>query len=89
MKHTPLIPRFREGRNANRRGMSYTILTPSQKRKAIVARKRQGDFTEVAQDLGYTPAYVSSVIAGRFDNKTILNRVYDKVRGRLPKNVTA
>lgn len=77
-------------KNATRTGSNYQSLTLDQKRSVISARKKRGDNIAIAKELGYTPTYVSQVTTGVHENKTIVNRMYNKVRGRKAKaSVTA
>jgi hypothetical protein len=65
--------------------MNYARLSPEQKREVILARRRQGDYTAVAKELGYTPSYVQAIATGKCEHKVVLNRLYDKVRGSKPQ----
>lgn len=73
-------------RNAWRKGTTYRKLTDEQKRVIIAQKRQHGDFTAVAKEMNYTPAYVSQVASGRERNQRILNRIYNKVRGRKTVN---
>lgn len=73
-------------RNSWRKGSSYNKLTDEQKLNVIAQKRQHGDFTAVAKEMDYTPAYVSQVASGRMRNQRILNRVYNKVRGRRTVN---
>jgi len=78
-------PTVAAGRNANRKGMSYTKLSQDQKRAIIASRKRRGDNQAIANELNYTSTYVSQVTTGVHENSKIVNRMYDKVRARKVK----
>jgi hypothetical protein len=66
----------------SRKGMSYQRLTMEQKMEIIEARKRHGDGAQVAAELGVKTQYVSSVMTGRKADAKVVNRMYNKVRGR-------
>lgn len=67
----------------SRTGMKYQTLSQDEKRQVIAERKRYGDTTSIATATGYDAAYVSRVISGKTENSKIVNRMYDKVRGRM------
>jgi hypothetical protein len=69
----------------SKRPSTYQKLSISEKREIIASRKRRGDNITVAANLSVTPTYVSQVITGRHENKTIVNNMYNLVRGRKPK----
>lgn len=71
--------------NSSRVGASYRKLTQQEKRQVIATRKAYGDMTRIAKELGFSQSYISHVVAGRMENKVILNRVYNMVRGRKAK----
>lgn len=66
-------------------GSNYRKLTQQEKRQVIATRKAYGDMTRIAKEMGFSISYISHVVAGRMENKTILNRVYNMVRGRKAK----
>lgn len=63
-------------------GLTYTKLSPQEKLEVITTRKKRGDNIAIAEELGYTPAYVSQVTTGVHFNKVIINKMYNKVRAR-------
>ena len=63
-------------------GMKYARLSIEQKREIIQSRKRRGDYSDIARSLGYTPSYVQAIATGKYENKVVVNRLYDKVRSR-------
>jgi hypothetical protein len=67
------------------RPSQYQKLSLIEKREVIATRKKRGDMTKIANQLEVTPTYVSSVLSGRYENKTIVNRMYNMVRGRKAK----
>lgn len=71
--------------NSRKSGLTYVKLSFDQKLVVIAERKKRGDNIAIANELGYTPAYVSQVTTGVHFNKTIVNRMYTKVRGRKVK----
>jgi hypothetical protein len=73
-------------RNSWRKGSTYTKLTDDQKRTVIAQKRQHGDLTEVAKEMGFSAQYVSQVVLGKDRSQRILNRVYNKVRGRRTVN---
>ena len=69
----------------SKRPSTYQKLSISEKREIIASSKRRGDNITVAANLSVTPTYVSQVITERHENKTIVNNMYNLVRGRKPK----
>lgn len=69
-------------RNANRGGMSYAKLSTAEKLAVIADRKKRGDNTAIAQILGVDAKYVSAVVTGRRSDAKVVNKMYNKVRGR-------
>lgn len=69
-------------RNANRGGMSYAKLSTAEKLAIIADRKKRGDNTAIAQILGVDAKYVSAVVTGRRSDAKVVNKMYNKVRGR-------
>jgi len=67
--------------NSNSRG-SYRKMSYTQKLAIVNNRKRRGDVTAVAIETEFSPSYVSEVISGKYSNERILNRAYDRARGR-------
>ena len=87
MERISFVPQFgMDNRNAWRQGTTYRKLTDEQKRDVIAQKRQHGDFTAIAKEMNYTPAYVSRVASGRERNQRILNRIYNKVRGRKTVN---
>lgn len=75
-------------KNSAKVGMRYTKLTAAEKLEVIASRKKRGDNVAVAKELGINPVYVSLALAGKKVNEKVINRMYNKVRGRKAK-VTA
>ena len=78
---TPVVSTVSRSTNS-RKGSSYKKLSIPQKLEIITGRKRRGDNQVIAAELNVTPTYVSGVVNGRHQNTKIVNRMYDKVRGR-------
>ena len=68
-------------KSSNSRG-SYRKMSYIQKLAIVNNRKRRGDVTATAIATDYSPSYVSEVISGKYCNERILNRAYDRARGR-------
>lgn len=68
--------------NANRPS-SYQKLTYMQKVSRINRKLRVGDISRVAESTGYSITHVSEVASGKYENKTIVNSLYDLTRGRV------
>jgi hypothetical protein len=68
--------------NSNSRG-SYRKMSYAQKLAIVNNRKRRGDVIAAAVSAGYSPSYVSEVISGKHFNDRIINRAYDRARGRI------
>lgn len=73
----------------SRTGMKYQSLSQDEKRAIIADRKRYGDTKSIAAETGYDSAYVSRVLTGVSENSVIVNRMYDKVRGRMKNSEKA
>ena len=69
-------------KNQSRIGSTYRKLPMTAKIAIINSRKRTGDATIVAERTGYSPNYVSEVLAGLYENKRVVNKAYDRARGR-------
>ena len=72
----------KSGRNANRGGMTYAKLSTTEKLAIIADRKKRGDNTAIAQAMGVDAKYVSAVVTGRKSDSKVVNKMYNKVRGR-------
>lgn len=68
-------------KSSNSRG-SYRKMSYAQKLAIVNNRKRRGDVTATAIATEFSPSYVSEVISGKYFNDRILNRAYDRARGR-------
>jgi hypothetical protein len=69
-------------RNTSRTGMTYSKLNLTEKLAIISDRKKRGDNTAVAQVMGVDAKYVSAVVTGRKTDAKVINKMYNKVRGR-------
>lgn len=69
-------------KNQSKIGMTYRKLPIAAKIAIINSRKRTGDVTVIANRTGYSPNYVSEVFAGLYENKRVINKAYDRARGR-------
>ena len=68
--------------NSNSRG-SYRKMSYAQKLAIVNNRKRRGDVTATAIATEFSPSYVSEVLSGKYCNERIINRAYDRARGRV------
>jgi hypothetical protein len=68
--------------SSNSRG-SYRKMSYIQKLAIVNNRKRHGDVTATAIATEYSPSYVSEVLSGKYCNERIINRAYDRARGRI------
>lgn len=66
---------------SNIRG-SYRKMSYNQKLAIVNNRKRRGDVSATAAATDFSPSYVSEVLSGKYLNERILNRAYDRARGR-------
>ena len=67
---------------SSRVGSTYRKLSIPAKLAAIKSRKRHGDVRQIASDMGYSEPHVSNVLAGRYENKFIVNHAYNMTRSR-------
>lgn len=67
--------------STNTRG-SYRKMSYIQKLAIVNNRKRRGDVTATAIATDFSPSYVSEVMSGKYCNERIINRAYDRARGR-------
>ena len=56
--------------------MAFQKLTPVFKLVKVAQRRKRGDVTNVANQTGFTPSYVSRVLGGTRFNDTITNTAY-------------
>ena len=70
-------------KNQTKIGMTYRKLPYTAKLAVINSRLRQGDVSEVATRIGFSPSFTSEVIGGIYRNDRIVNRAYDMTRGRI------
>ena len=66
------------------RPSSYTKLTYIQKATRVNRKLRTGDITKIASETGYSTTHVSDVVSGKHFNESIMNRIYDLTRNRMP-----
>lgn len=56
--------------------MAFRSLTPVYKLVKVAQRRKRGDITNLATELGYSRSHVSNVLAGRRFNDSITNSAY-------------
>lgn len=67
---------------SSRVGSTYRKLSISAKLAVIASRKRHGDVRQIAINMGYSEPHVCNVLAGRYENKFIVNHAYNMTRSR-------
>lgn len=65
------------------RPSSYQRLTYTQKVSRVNRNLRVGDISRIAESTGYSIAHVSDVVSGKYENKRIVNALYDLTRKRV------
>lgn len=66
------------------RPSSYAKLTYIQKASRVNRKLRTGDISKIASETGYSTTHVSDVVSGKHFNESIMNRIYDLTRNRMP-----
>lgn len=60
------------------------MLTEVRKVAMFQQKRRRGDVTRVAENLGYSVSHTSNVLGGRRNNRMITSEAYRRSRNRVP-----
>lgn len=62
--------------------MAFQKLNTVYKIVAFTEAKRHGDINRIAEETGFTQAYVSMTLRGKRNNESIVNKAYRLVKDR-------